>query len=213
MAMKNQLEWEKLHENPRYWPEYPSERVVQWAFRTWPDREPVEGGASQTIKVLDHGCGTGRHTIFLKENGFDAEGCDVSKNGLEVAAIRAIGRDLDIPFTHYDGTTLPYMDETFDGLVSYGVLYYLPKEAIGVAVDELKRVLKRGGKAIVVVRSVDDSRATKEIGRGDDSMEMVFFTKAELQHLFRGFSDVQIDRQWQSYGLEKDDDYIITLVK
>ena len=206
MVNTNQEKWNTLHENPRYWPEYPSERVVQWAFNEF-DRE--EGD----VKILDHGCGTGRHTIFLKENGFDVEGCDVSKNGLEVAGIRTIGRNLEIPYTLFDGVTLPYLSESFDGLVSYGVLYYMDKDAVGVVIDEIKRVLKDSGKALVVVRSSTDSRNDGDVGRGDDIMDMIFFTEEELRHLFRGFSEIRIDKQTQTYGKEKDSDFVIQLVK
>lgn len=208
--MANITQWEKLHENPRYWPEYPSERVVQWAFREF---GPADGGALLQATILDYGCGAGRHAIFLAENKFDVEACDVSKNGLEIAQMRALGRNLEIPFKHQTTLTLPYPDETFDGVLCYGVLYYLTREEIPVAIDEIKRVLKPGGKALVVVRSKADSRYEGDVGRGDDGMDMVFLDKDELYYLFRGFSEVHVDSQKQTYGKETDADWIINLCK
>lgn len=54
-------QWISLHQNNRYRPKYPSETVVQFVFRNF-----VRDGKT---KVLDLGCGAGRHVFFMgKEN-------------------------------------------------------------------------------------------------------------------------------------------------
>lgn len=54
----NKEQWIALHQNKRYRPKYPSETVVQFVFRNF-----IRDGKT---KVLDLGCGAGRH-VFLWE--------------------------------------------------------------------------------------------------------------------------------------------------
>ncbi len=53
----NREQWKNLHKENRYRPKYPSELVVQFVFRNF-KRDGQE-------KVLDLGCGAGRHVFFM----------------------------------------------------------------------------------------------------------------------------------------------------
>jgi 2-polyprenyl-3-methyl-5-hydroxy-6-metoxy-1,4-benzoquinol methylase len=64
--------WEAAHELPRFRPAYPHEQVVRWAFRE------LDRAAVLKAKVLDVGCGAGRHSLFLAGEGFDTYACDIS---------------------------------------------------------------------------------------------------------------------------------------
>lgn len=55
---------------------------------------------------------------------------------------------------------LPYDDNYFDFIYARLVLHYLPKAALDAALAELHRVLKKGGRLFVVVRSVNCPDAT-----------------------------------------------------
>ena len=71
------LRWEKLHRQARFRPRYPHEQVVTWVFRNF-DRD-----ATPPSRILDLGCGGGRHSIFLASEGFDTWSCDLSSVGLQ----------------------------------------------------------------------------------------------------------------------------------
>ena len=58
-------------------------------------------------------------------------------------------RGLTGRFVHHDAETLPFDDDTFDLVYSNGVLHHTPNTAQAVA--EMLRVLKPGGRAIVMV--------------------------------------------------------------
>jgi ubiquinone/menaquinone biosynthesis C-methylase UbiE len=79
-------------------------------------------------KILDHGCGTGLLSAFLKRE--DLIGCD---NSAEMLKIRGSGDLCDVE-------KLPYKDAEFDVVLSFSVLMNCknPKKAVA----ELKRVLK-----------------------------------------------------------------------
>jgi methylase of polypeptide subunit release factors len=51
-----QARWDAAYEMPRFTPGYPHEKIVRWSFRNLP-RERVAD-----TKVLDLGCGSGRHS-------------------------------------------------------------------------------------------------------------------------------------------------------
>lgn len=65
-------------------------------------------------RVLDVGCGTGRHSLALAERGFDVVGVDVSRTFIEIAARRA---PENARFEVADAADLPF-DAEFDAVIS-----------------------------------------------------------------------------------------------
>jgi ubiquinone/menaquinone biosynthesis C-methylase UbiE len=90
-------------------------------------------------KVLDLGCGTGRHTIILKKRGAKVWGLDLSPKMLEIAKSEI--KDVDFKVgTVYN---LPYRSNFFDIVVSGLVVGYF--NDIDKAFKEIHRVLKNNG--------------------------------------------------------------------
>src|SRR5215469_14902926 len=52
----------------------------------------------QTLKILDVGCGTGRHAIELTKRGYNMTGIDLSESQLERAREKAEAENLTIDF-------------------------------------------------------------------------------------------------------------------
>ncbi len=90
-------------------------------------------------RVLDLGCGTGRHTILLVKECFEAFGCDNSKEALCV--IKEILPNND--FKLCDMSRLPYEDEFFDGILCYQVMQHGKIADIRKAIFEAYRVQYR----------------------------------------------------------------------
>ncbi len=108
-------------------------------------------------RVLDMGCGGGRHAFALYRRGADVVALDMSeKDLLEVdvmfAAMKQAG---EVP----DGATartvlgsaydLPFEDASFDRIIAAEVMEHLPEDDL--AMSELFRVLKPGGLLAVTV--------------------------------------------------------------
>ena len=117
------------------------------------DRFPVAPGD----RVLDMGCGAGRHAFALYRKGADVVALDLDEAELkDVAGMFAAMRDEgEVPEgaraqavrgSAYD---LPFDDATFDRVVAAEVLEHLPKDQR--AMTELFRVLKPGGLIAVTV--------------------------------------------------------------
>jgi len=109
------------------------------------------GKISQGEQILDIGCGAGVDTILaaliagLKGS---AVGVDIVPEMIARAESNLQMIDLDnVNFQKTSGENLPFADDTFDVVISNGVINLIPdKEA---AMSEIIRVLKPGGRLMV----------------------------------------------------------------
>jgi ubiquinone/menaquinone biosynthesis C-methylase UbiE len=103
--------------------------------------------------VLDVGCGTGSLAIAAKrqvgETG-SVQGIDASPEMIGRARHKARKAGLDVDFANGVAESLPFPDRRFDVVLSTVMLHHLGKKARPVAVAEMKRVLKPGGRLLVV---------------------------------------------------------------
>ena len=99
--------------------------------------------------VLDYCCGTGIYSIFPAKNGSNVTGLDISEKSIDSARTRAKlnGVDSHCNFELADAEKIPFQDESFDLVLSYGSLSYLE---MNVAFSEISRVLSDQGILIVV---------------------------------------------------------------
>jgi ubiquinone/menaquinone biosynthesis C-methylase UbiE len=99
--------------------------------------------------ILDFACGTGRHSIFLSELGYQMVGLDVSSRLLRIAKQRS----RDVQLVRGDMRFLPFKTEAFISAISMDTsLGYLPSEKEDTeSLSEANRVLKQSGVLIVDV--------------------------------------------------------------
>ncbi|PPB53314.1 class I SAM-dependent methyltransferase [Campylobacter hyointestinalis] len=182
--------------------------------------------------ILDLGCGAGRHTKLLAENGFIAYGCDYSQSGVEVAKLLIKQSNLTANLRVASASDLPYENEKFDGIICWGVLEYIDLNSIEKASEEIYRVLKVGGKVLINVRNVEDYRykngekisqfnvIVRENSKNnsafkENGMPMYFFDKNEIKRVFSKFNKIKIDSlSWSCEDGEfVNSDYIVILEK
>ena len=104
-------------------------------------------------KILDLGCGLGRHTILFALNGFDVSAFDISENSVERTAAWAKELNLDIDTKQGDMLEMPYADESMDGILCINVISHTDTNGMYKMADELKRVLKPGGECYLTLGS------------------------------------------------------------
>lgn len=92
--------------------------------------------------LLDIGCAQGRSTFQIADPELDVIAFDISKALVSEAFARAAGSSR-VTFLVADATSMPFLDESFDFALTYGVLHHLP-DPPGVC-RSIARVMKTGG--------------------------------------------------------------------
>ena len=97
-------------------------------------------------KILDLGCGTGRHLIFFSKKGFEIFGLDSSPRGIEIAQewLSEEGIEVETICQRIENK-FPYEDNFFDAIISIQVIHHNLMKDIIKTVKEIERVLKKGG--------------------------------------------------------------------
>ncbi|MFB3763869.1 MAG: class I SAM-dependent methyltransferase [Methanotrichaceae archaeon] len=100
------------------------------------------------LKILDVGCGTGEISLLLAEMGYQITGVDLSDKMLSIARSKAKASRLKAQFLRGDAESLNFDDESFDAVISRHLLWTLPHP--DSALREWKRVLKNGGRVVII---------------------------------------------------------------
>jgi tellurite methyltransferase len=96
-------------------------------------------------RVLDLGCGVGRHALLLASMGFDVAALEMSTNGIQVARRSAEECGTCIEFCLSAMSSLPYRTDSMDYVLAWNVIYHGDLSLLGKTLDEIYRVLRPGG--------------------------------------------------------------------
>jgi len=104
-------------------------------------------------KILDVGCGTGTLTLaasrLVGATG-ELHGIDAAPEMIERARQKAAKVGIPARFETAVVERLPYPDDFFDVVLSSLMLHHLPVKLRGKALQEMYRVLKPGGRLLIV---------------------------------------------------------------
>lgn len=215
--------WKNLHSKARFQPKYPSDHVVRFIFSNF----PPDFKERTKIKILDLGCGAGCHTVFLAEEKFKTYATDISENGINIAEKRLKEKKLEADLKTAGMENQPFPDDFFDAVISFGVFYYNTGPGYKKAVEDLYRILKKGGRAFVFTRTTDDYRfgKGKEIEKNtfildikdtnEKGMLMHFLEKRDIRKIFRKFKEIIVEKTETTFSnlKKKNSDWIIILKK
>jgi ubiquinone/menaquinone biosynthesis C-methylase UbiE len=118
-------------------------------------RETLVGLArlSDGERVLDVGCGTGSLAIVAKRHvgpAGEVVGIDASPAMVARARSKTTKAGLDVSFKNGVAESLPFPDAQFDAVLSTMMLHHLPRKARQECAGEVRRVLRPGGRVLVV---------------------------------------------------------------
>jgi SAM-dependent methyltransferase len=103
--------------------------------------EDFRFGFATGSRVLDVGCGDGVQLSSLAAEGVWSCGIDPSMAALQNCRVR------NLPIVQGKGESLPFLQESFDGVICKVVLPYVNERT---TIDEIGRVLRPGGVAYIV---------------------------------------------------------------
>ncbi len=139
-----------------YWNErddgYRRREDIHWYFTTYRDFLPIEKFALKFVRgrVLDVGCGAGRHSLYLQRRGLKVTAIDVSSRIVELARARGVqdARVLDV------ARRLPFQHGEFDTVIMFGnnlgIVGTVPK--FRAMLRELARITSPRGRLIATTR-------------------------------------------------------------
>ena len=144
------------------------ERIAPHFARTRPGpwEEVVAFVSGRTGRTgLDVGTGNGRHAGVLARACERVVGVDLSHRALGEAGRRAAEGAYDLDLAAADATALPLRDRCVDLGVYVATLHHVPDRSLRIeSLDELARVLRTSGRAIISVWSVTHDRFDADAG-------------------------------------------------
>ena len=177
-------------------------------------------GESLGRKILDCGAGGQRAPIGLfAEHGFEAFGIDISESQIEVAKKFCKDRKLKVNLSVGDMRNIPFDNNSFDIVYEFYSMVHLRKGDILKTIQEMKRVVKKGGHLFFGFASTDTWPITGEerekgefwvFEHGDEEVVHSFFTGDEIEEYLEGLEILRTDRRvrneaWWWSRLSKDD--------
>ncbi|OGM27156.1 hypothetical protein A3D00_05595 [Candidatus Woesebacteria bacterium RIFCSPHIGHO2_02_FULL_38_9] len=111
--------------------------------------------------ICDLGGGTGSDTVYFLKKGHKVILADISDHALKVAQgkVREAGvsQNLELRQIDYWKDKINLPDESVDVVYSRQSLHYFPKDETGRLFKEVYRILKKGGKAYITLKSPEDT--------------------------------------------------------
>lgn len=140
--------WEQIYRADGRRFQEPARVVVEFAAQL---------AALGRCRVLDLGCGDGRHAVYLAQRGFGVCGLDSSPTALRLARQWLRERGLSGTWVLADmRAPLPFRDAAFDAVVSTQVIHHARVATVRATALEILRVLRPGGMVLVTVPARTD---------------------------------------------------------
>lgn len=111
---------------------------------------------SKDMSILEAGCGSGRVVKYLSDLGY------VNVHGVELnpdAVLHSNQQYPELKIIQGDILDMPYPKESFDAILSYGVVEHFPDSVVR-PMQALYDVLKPGGTAVITVPCLNGIRRT-----------------------------------------------------
>lgn len=156
------------------------------------------------LRVLEIGCGMGLHTETMARAGAHVTAIDLTSTAIEATTRRLALRGLEAKLYQGDAESLPFDDQSFDFVWSWGVIHH--SSSTTRVVRQIARVLKPEGECRIMVynREGMSARVTllkdhllnggflrrsyeETLYRVTDGFSARYYVAEQFEDLFRGF--------------------------
>jgi len=150
-------------------------------------------------RILDLGCGSGRHMVYLNKRNFFVVGSDISPTGL-ARAQKWLEKERisNYCLVEHDMIKLPFPNEHFDAVVGINVIHHNHLKRIKQTLNEIRRVLRKKGLVLVTLSSTKDykfgigKKLERDTYLSDKGVIHHFFDEKGVRKLFDKFRIVDI---------------------
>ena len=113
-----------------------------------PERQAIDKARG---KILDIGCGAGRHSLYLQNKGFDVTGIDNSPGAIKVCKLRGLRRAIVRPIQEID----KFPKNSFDTILMFGNNFGLFGNAENARelLKKMSRITRAGAQIIAGTRN------------------------------------------------------------
>ncbi|NLF38122.1 methyltransferase domain-containing protein [bacterium] len=183
----------------------------------------TELGVPAGARILDMGCGTGRHSVPLAQHGFAVTGVDLSRDMLDVAARRAKGAGVEIEFVQENAETFS-RPGAFDAAIclcegAFSLLGaredYLTHDA--AILSNIARSLRKGGRFVAtmlnacrMIRRYSDADVAEgkfDVMRMTEVNRMTMKDGTEIELYERGYTPPELELMLYCAGFDIDGIY------
>ena len=147
-------------------------------------------------KILDIGCGKGRHTLLFAKNSFAVSGIDVSESAVESTVNLLLENGINCEIKQADMRSIPFETGMFDAVFSYLTISHTNTKGVEDTLKEIVRVLKPNGEVFFNINSsesgsfkskkyplIDDNTIIKTKA-GPEEGEPHFYATEEILYKF-----------------------------
>ena len=178
---------------------YPDEQVIRFMKKYYRD--------SKNVTVLDFGCGGGRNTLALINEGYNVIAMDYTESAIRMTKEKChkFGVE-DVQIIQNSGFEIPLSPNSVDAVVADGSFCYYSKQDTIKITENLHRVMKNDALLWTLFRTRNDSLYAKgkqldeglfemSDGTGREGCTYFFADEADIREIFTssGFEIVSID--------------------
>ncbi len=173
---------------------------------------------NNVVRILDLGCGTGRHTLYFARRGFKLWGFDQSEPAIERAEklLNQNGTSANLRGWDMISTPYPYENSFFDAIIAIKVIHHTTVMNIRRIMAEITRITKRGGILHLNSPTYEKALRLKKRGAKSDEVESGtflphegeergilhhHFTEKELRDLVSGWNILDLHVRAEHYIL------------
>lgn len=153
-------------------------------------------------KLLEIGCSMGTDLLQLARRGMQAHGVDLTDEGIKLAEKRFAMYEIPANVQVGDAENLPFSDNHFDVVYSFGVLHHTPDTQ--KSIDEVRRVLQPDGLAVIMLYNTRSFNyiihrilnAPFDGNKKDRCPIERSYTKKQAAAMFKEYSSVKIEKEY-----------------